>query len=70
LEVFVYQPTIDQFRASDPLASSRERGVGSGFGVVNFAADNRTIALTIWRYQEGSFKEVTEPSKSTADISG
>lgn len=52
------------------LASSRERGFGSGFGVVNFAADNRTIARTIWRYQEGSFKEVTEPSKSTADISG
>jgi len=39
-------------------------------GVVKFVADNRTVARTIWRYQEGSFKEVTEPSKSTADISG
>ncbi|MEY3234775.1 metallophosphoesterase family protein [Aquidulcibacter sp.] len=52
------------------LASSRERGFGSGFGVLNFAADNGTIVRTIWRYQEGSFKEVTEPSKGTADISG
>ncbi|MFN8733164.1 MAG: metallophosphoesterase family protein [Hyphomonadaceae bacterium] len=52
------------------LASSRERGFGSGFGVLNFAADNRTMARTIWRYQEGSFQEVTELSKGTADISG
>ena len=52
------------------LASSRERGFGSGFGVLKFAADNGTIARTIWRYQEGSFREVAEPLKRTADISG
>jgi hypothetical protein len=48
----------------------REPGFGLGFGVVNFAADTWTIARKIWRYQEGPFKEVTEPSKGTADISG
>lgn len=52
------------------LASSRERGFGSGFGVLRFGADNPTIARSIWRYQKGSFKEVIEPSKGTAHIAG
>lgn len=52
------------------LASSRERGFGSGFGVLRFGADNSTIARSIWRYQDGSFKEVIEPSKGTLHIAG
>lgn len=52
------------------LASSRERGFGSGFGVLRFGADNSTIARSIWRYHDGSFKEVIEPSKGILHIAG
>lgn len=52
------------------LASSRERGFGSGFGVLRLGSNDPIITRTIWRYQEGSFHEVTEPSKGTVDVAG
>ncbi|MFN9937627.1 MAG: metallophosphoesterase family protein [Hyphomonadaceae bacterium] len=52
------------------LASSRERGFGSGFGVLRVGVGHPIISRDLWRYQEGSFKEVMEMSKGTAHIAG
>lgn len=52
------------------LASSRDRGYGSGFGVMRFTSHGLAMTRTIWLYQDGSFNEVAEPLKSTLHIAG
>lgn len=52
------------------LASSRQRGFGSGFGVIKVTMDRQVISRTIWRYQSGLFQEIDDLSKGILDIAG
>jgi len=50
------------------LASSRQRGYGSGFSVIRLRADPPSMTRTLWRFDSGTFSEVAPASEGICDI--
>jgi 3',5'-cyclic AMP phosphodiesterase CpdA len=50
------------------LASSRERGFGSGLGVIRLSPEGPLITRRIWRLESGFFRESSEAYEGTLHI--